>query len=115
MPSRRCAQPGASRSPSPMASATWSSFSCSSLNVRFAISMRALLALWIKESLVLSRDAHGLAVLFLMPAAFIVIMSLALSDAFNEDGARNTDFAVVAFGGPKVAEPIAQSLAGQGF
>lgn len=77
--------------------------------------MRALLALWIKESLVLSRDVHGLAVLFLMPAAFIVIMSLALSDAFKDDGARNTDFAVLAPGGPRMAEPIAQSLAGPGF
>ena len=77
--------------------------------------MRALLALWTKESLVLSRDVHGLAVLFIMPAAFIVIMSLALSDAFKEDGARNTDFAVLAPGMPWAAEPIAQSLAGQGF
>jgi ABC-2 type transport system permease protein len=77
--------------------------------------VRALLALWIKEWLVLSRDVHGLAVLFLMPAAFIVIMSLALSDAFKDDGARKTEFAVLAPGGPMVAEPIAQSLAGQGF
>jgi ABC-2 type transport system permease protein len=50
--------------------------------------MHALLALWVKEWLVLSRDVHGLAVLFLMPAAFLVIMSLALSDAFKDDGAR---------------------------
>jgi ABC-2 type transport system permease protein len=77
--------------------------------------MHALLALWLKEWLVLSRDVHGLAVLFLMPAAFLVIMSLALSDAFKDDGARRTDFAVLAPGGPKVAGPIAQSLAGAGF
>jgi ABC-2 type transport system permease protein len=77
--------------------------------------MRALLALWVKEWLVLSRDVHGLAVLFLMPAAFLVIMSLALSDAFKDEGARRTDFAVLAPGGPKVAGPIAQSLAGAGF
>jgi len=77
--------------------------------------MHALLALWCKEWLVLSRDMHGLAVLFLMPAAFIVIMSLALSDAFKDDGARRTDFAVLAPGGPEVAGPIAQSLAGEGF
>ena len=77
--------------------------------------MHALLAIWVKEWLVLSRDVHGLAVLFLMPAAFLVIMSLALSDAFKDDGARRTDFAVLAPGGPKVAGPIAQSLAGAGF
>ena len=77
--------------------------------------MRALLALWLKEWLVLSRDVHGLAVLFLMPAAFLVIMSLALSDAFKDDGARRTDFAVLAPAGPKVADSIALSLAGDGF
>src|SRR5260221_14139286 len=49
--------------------------------------MRRVLALWEKEWLVLARDVHGLAVLFLMPAVFIVVMSLALSDAFKEDGA----------------------------
>src|SRR5688572_22698858 len=77
--------------------------------------MHALLAIWLKEWLVLSRDVHGLAVLFLMPAAFLVIMSLALSDAFKDDGARRTDFAVLAPAGPKVADSIALSLAGDGF
>jgi ABC-2 type transport system permease protein len=77
--------------------------------------MRALLALWLKEWLVLSRDVHGLAVLFLMPAAFLVIMSLALSDVFRDDGARKTDFAVLAPAGPKIADSIALSLAGDGF
>jgi ABC-2 type transport system permease protein len=77
--------------------------------------MRILLAFWEKEWLALSRDVHGLAVLFLMPAVFIVVMSLALSDVFKEDTARRTDFAVLAPGGPKVAEQIALHLAGGGF
>lgn len=77
--------------------------------------MRVLLALWEKEWLALSRDVHGLAVLFLMPAVFIVIMSLALSDVFKDDSGRRTDFAVLASGGPEVAEQIAQHLAGDGF
>jgi ABC-2 type transport system permease protein len=77
--------------------------------------MRTLLAFWEKEWLALSRDVHGLAVLFLMPAVFIVVMSLALSDVFKEDTARRTDFAVLAPGGPEVAEQIAQHLAGEGF
>ena len=77
--------------------------------------MRVLLALWCKEWLVLARDLHGLAVLFLMPAAFIAIMSLALSDAFKDDSARRTDFAVLAPGGPKAAGMIAESLIGDGF
>jgi ABC-2 type transport system permease protein len=42
--------------------------------------LRALIA---KELLALRRDPHALAVLFLMPAAFILIMSLALRDSFR--------------------------------
>lgn len=49
--------------------------------------MRVLLALIVKELRILSRDRHALAVLFLMPAAFILIMSLAMKDALNP-GAR---------------------------
>ncbi len=36
-----------------------------------------------KELLALARDVHGLAVLFLMPAIFIVVMSLALRDVYS--------------------------------
>ena len=36
-----------------------------------------------KELLALSRDLHGLAALFLMPALFIVVMSLALKDYYQ--------------------------------
>ncbi|HYP85098.1 ABC transporter permease [Variovorax sp.] len=42
-----------------------------------------LLALIRKELLVLSRDVHGLAALFLLPAVFIVVMSLALQDYYD--------------------------------
>ena len=77
--------------------------------------MRRLLALWEKEWLALARDVHGLAVLFLMPAVFIVVMSLALSDAFNDDSARRTEFAVLAADDPKLAERFTQSLSGDGF
>jgi ABC-2 type transport system permease protein len=68
--------------------------------------MRRLIALWTKEWIALSRDLHGLAVLFLMPAAFITIMSLALSDTFGE---RRVEFAVL--GKPE----LARQLAGHGF
>lgn len=51
--------------------------------------MRSFLPLVIKELRVLSRDRHGLAVLFLMPAVFILIMSLALRDAMDP-GKRGT-------------------------
>jgi ABC-2 type transport system permease protein len=42
-----------------------------------------MLALIRKELLILARDRHGLAVLFVMPAVFILIMSLALRDALD--------------------------------
>lgn len=75
--------------------------------------MGRLLAFWQKEWLALSRDVLGLAVLFLMPAAFIVVMSLALGDVFKEGGGgRGAEFAVLsADGGAK----LAVRLAGDGF
>ncbi len=51
--------------------------------------MSSLLACIRKELLLLSRDLHGLALLFLMPLAFVLIMSLALQNQFSErSGAR---------------------------
>lgn len=38
-----------------------------------------------KEFILIFRDKHALAALFLMPAVFILIMSMALKDAFNEN------------------------------
>jgi ABC-2 type transport system permease protein len=76
--------------------------------------MRRLLALWEKECLALSRDVLGLAVLFLMPAAFIVVMSLALSDVFKGGPARQAEFAVMA-ADPKLADSLERNLAGDGF
>ena len=76
--------------------------------------MRRLLALWGKEWLALSRDVLGLAVLFLMPAAFIVVMSLALSEVFKGGAARQAEFAVMA-ADPKLADRLARKLSGDGF
>jgi ABC-2 type transport system permease protein len=45
--------------------------------------MSAFAALVRKELLILARDRHGLGVLFVMPAIFILIMSLALRDAMD--------------------------------
>ncbi len=42
------------------------------------------IALVKKEFIVLAKDWHGLMVLFLMPAAFILIMSMAMENAFGE-------------------------------
>lgn len=54
-----------------------------------------LLALWKKEGLALIRDRHGLAALFIMPAAFILIMSLTLADALPEKQEASIAYAVL--------------------
>ncbi len=54
--------------------------------------MTALLATIQKELLLLRRDIHGLLLLFIMPMAFILIMSLALQDQFT--GTRTPHIAV---------------------
>ncbi len=46
--------------------------------------MNALLACIRKEIVLLSRDVHGLALLFIMPLAFVLIMSLALQNQMAE-------------------------------
>ena len=56
--------------------------------------MTRLLALWKKEWLALWRDKHGLLALFVMPAIFILIMSLALQDAFAPDKPLDLGYAV---------------------
>lgn len=48
----------------------------------------------IKEFLLVGRDKHALAALFIMPAVFILIMSLALKDVMNEDKSLMT-YAVI--------------------
>lgn len=57
--------------------------------------MNKFLALLKKEALVLSKDWHGLLVLFVMPAVFILIMSLAMQDAFDQHQNVIIDYAVV--------------------
>ncbi|MBI2380631.1 MAG: ABC transporter permease [Gammaproteobacteria bacterium] len=54
--------------------------------------MHRLFALWRKEILALSRDWHGLLVLFAMPTVFILIMSLALKNAFGPGQAPRFDY-----------------------
>jgi len=45
--------------------------------------MNILRAILKKEFLVVSRDIHSIAVLFIMPALFILVMSLAMRDLFQ--------------------------------
>lgn len=48
-----------------------------------------------KELLLLRRDAHGLALLFLMPVVFILIMSMALQNQFSRQGTVAVDYFLV--------------------
>ena len=57
--------------------------------------MKGLFACIRKELLLLSRDLHGLALLFLMPLAFVLIMSLALQNQFSEHSGTRLKVLVV--------------------
>ena len=61
-----------------------------------------LQALVIKELRCLMRDWHGLLVLFIMPAVFILVMSIALKDTFKPD--------VVAIGDPVIFADDSEEL-----
>ena len=54
-----------------------------------------LLALWLKESIALMRDRHGLLALFIMPTIFILVMTMALRDAFTPGVSIDVRYAVV--------------------
>lgn len=54
-----------------------------------------LLALWLKETIALLRDRHGLLALFIMPIIFILIMTMALRDAFTPGATIDVAYVVV--------------------
>lgn len=70
-----------------------------------------LAALWRKETLALLRDRHGLAALFLMPAIFILVMSLALRDAFVPGIAADLGYAIVDLDRSAASAALEQRLA----
>jgi ABC-2 type transport system permease protein len=59
------------------------------------LTMIRLTALWCKEFIALSRDRHGLLALFLMPAIFVLVMSLALRDSFTPGASNHLHYAVL--------------------
>jgi ABC-2 type transport system permease protein len=77
---------------------------------------RILMALWRKEWLALSRDRFGLATLFVMPAVFILIMSLALRDTLRPDSSGlQLKYAVVDLDGTPTSRDLAELLATRAF
>lgn len=71
------------------------------------IQLRACL---LKEVLLVSRDLHGLALLFLLPLAFILVMSLALQDAYDARAGRGHAVLVQDNDGGAVARQIVDGL-----
>ena len=54
-----------------------------------------LLPLWLKESIALLRDRHGLLALFIMPIIFILVMTMALRDVFTPGTTIDATYVVV--------------------
>jgi ABC-2 type transport system permease protein len=63
-------------------------------------------ALWKKEWLALARDRHGLAALFIMPAIFILVMSLALADTLSGQREASLAYAVLDLDGTPVSRAL---------
>lgn len=63
-----------------------------------------------KELLLLSRDLHGLALLYLMPLAFILIMSLALQNQFAERAGNKLQVAVIDLDDSEASQHFVKTL-----
>ncbi|MFM9883611.1 MAG: ABC transporter permease [Burkholderiales bacterium] len=69
-----------------------------------------LAAILVKEFRALTRDLHGLVVLFLMPAVFILVMSLALRDVFAVGESRTMQIVLVQLDQSAVADELVAVL-----
>src|SRR5690349_11717546 len=72
------------------------------------------LALIRKELLLLMRDWHALALLFVMPAGFILVMSLALQDRFAADQGVSLSYYLVDQDRSPTSQGLVQKLASSG-
>lgn len=73
--------------------------------------MSPLLATILKELRLLRRDLHGLALLFILPLVFILIMSLALQDLFASRGGHLADILLIDHDGTPKSKMLQESLA----
>jgi ABC-2 type transport system permease protein len=78
------------------------------------MNMRAWLAGVRKELLLLMHDWHALLLLFLMPLAFLVIMSLAMQDEFAQRAGRKISVAVVDRDASDASRALIAAIAGGG-
>lgn len=73
--------------------------------------MPRLFALWLKESIALLRDRHGLIALFIMPTLFILVMTMALRDAFSPGITVDVGYVVVDLDHSEHSQTLAKRLA----
>jgi len=73
--------------------------------------MPRLLALWLKESIALLRDRHGLIALFIMPTMFILVMTMALRDAFSPGITVDVGYVIVDLDHSPNSQALARRLA----
>jgi ABC-2 type transport system permease protein len=78
------------------------------------MSLRAWRAGVRKEFLLLMHDWHALLLLFLMPLAFLVIMSLAMQDEFAQRAGRKISVAVIDRDASDASRALIASIAGGG-
>ena len=76
--------------------------------------MTRLFALWAKEMIALSRDRHGLLALFLMPAIFILLMTVALRDVFAPGAVIEAPYVVVDTDHSAQSQALVRRLEGLG-
>lgn len=69
-----------------------------------------LLALWLKETIALTRDKHGLIALFIMPTIFILVMTMALRDAFSPGTTIDVAYVIVDLDQSKHSKALTQRL-----
>ena len=73
--------------------------------------MPRLLALWLKESIALLRDRHGQIALFIMPTMFILVMTMALRDAFSPGITVDVGYVIVDLDHSPNSQALARRLA----
>ena len=73
--------------------------------------MNPLVATILKELRLLRRDLHGLALLFILPLVFILIMSLALQDLFASRGGHLADVLLIDRDGTPKSKMLQKTLA----
>jgi ABC-2 type transport system permease protein len=73
--------------------------------------MPRLFALWLKESIALLRDRHGLIALFIMPTLFILVMTMALRDAFSPGITVDVGYVIVDLDHSEHSQALSKRLA----